>query len=100
MLLASRDVPIALRVTLGTVLVRTDLPDAIAPLRACIERALGDTSLRLLEVDTALGVPVALQIVGLRLSCWDLWGTDLAEADAALRMSAAGGALEPIVGAV
>jgi hypothetical protein len=44
----------------------------------------------LLDSETLLGVPVGIQLAGLRLSSWDLWGTDLDEAFAALRRAATG----------
>ncbi|MGH9184398.1 MAG: hypothetical protein ACRD0U_01045 [Acidimicrobiales bacterium] len=95
-LLAQRDVPIGLRLGPGVVLVRTDPPDEMAVLRLTVERALAERGLRLLDRDVSLAVPVALQLVGLRLSRWDLWGTDRDEAHAAVRTSAAGDDIQPV----
>lgn len=89
-LLAGRDVTAALRVSPDTVLVRIDLPDGFEATRASVERMLTEEGMSLLDHDTLLGVPVALQLVGLRLSSWDLWGWDLDDAFAALRQTAIG----------
>lgn len=84
-LLACGDVPIALHIGPEVVLVRTDLPDGMEPLRASVEQVFAASHLALLDTETLLAVPVALQMVGLRLSSWDLWGADIDEAFAALR---------------
>ena len=89
-LLADREVPAALILGPSVVLVRRDLPDGPEDARTTIERALASEDLSLLDPETPLAVPVALQIVGLRLSSWDLWGTDLDEAFAAVRRVAVG----------
>ena len=89
-LLADRDVPAALRLAPEAILVRLDLPDELEAVRPVIEAGLASEGMALLDADTALGVPVALQFVGLRLSSWDLWGTDLDDAFAVLRQAAAG----------
>lgn len=89
-LLVDRDVPAALRINLETVLVRRDLPDGFDLPRQVIEGVLEEAGLRLLDAETLLGVPVGLQLAGLRLSAWDLWGCDLDAAFGALRAAAAG----------
>lgn len=96
-LLADRDVPLALRIGARNVLVRVDLPQWAEPARSQLERAASDSGLILIEEETLFAVPVALQMVGLRLSSWDLWGSDMEEAYAALREAAAGAALAPVV---
>lgn len=89
-LLADREVPAALTLGPSVVLVRRDLPDGSEDVRTTIEWELEREGLGLLDSETPLGVPVALQIVGLRLSSWDLWGIDLDEAFAAVRRVAIG----------
>jgi hypothetical protein len=89
-LLADRDVPAALRISPGTVLVRLDLPEGLEAARRSIEGVLTAEGMTLLDHDTLLGVPVALQLVGLRPSSWDLWGRDLDDAFTAMRQAAAG----------
>ncbi len=98
-LLASGDAPVALRIGRGTVLVRLDLPDDLAWVRGPVEEALRATAMSCLDADTLLAAPVALQVLGLRLSNWDLWGTDLDDAFAALRVGAVGEQFLPMVGA-
>jgi hypothetical protein len=90
-LLANRDVPAAMRIGPRTILVRVDLPDNLLEVKPLIEGVLAAEGLTLLDTDTMLGVAVAVQRVGLRLSSWDLWGADIDEAFADLRTSAAGG---------
>lgn len=89
-LLADREVPAALRVSTEAFLVRLDLPDGMDAIRPIVETGLGAEGMMLLDSESVLGIPVALQFVGLRLSSWDLWGRDLDLAFAALRVAAAG----------
>lgn len=89
-LMAAGDQPVAIRVAPGTVLVRIDVPDDVARYRPRVQRGLAAAGLELLDEETLWGVPVALQLAGLRLSTWDLWGTDLDQAFAAVRTVAAG----------
>lgn len=95
-LLAAGDAPVALRIGRATVLVRLDLPDDLAWVRGPIEAALTVTAMACLDADTLLAAPVALQVLGLRLSNWDLWGTDIDDAFAALREGAVGEQSLPI----
>ncbi len=90
-LLADRDVAIALRIGPRTVLVRTDLLDDHVELRSRIEEVLSEEGLALQDEDTQLALPVATMMVALRLSTWDLWGADVDEAFADLRLAAVGG---------
>ncbi|MBA2280414.1 MAG: hypothetical protein M3527_01385 [Actinomycetota bacterium] len=90
LLLADGDQTIAIRVEPGTVLVRVDLTDDLAGDRRAAETGLAAAGLRMLDEDTLWGVPVALQLAGLRLSSWDLWGADLETAFAAVRRTAVG----------
>lgn len=89
-LLVHRDVPVAQRIGPSSVLVRVDLPDSVADGKPLVEEALGEQGMKLLDEETPLAVPIALQILGLRLSSWDLWGTDIDEAFAAVRAGAVG----------
>lgn len=89
-LLADREIPAALWVSPSTVLVRRDLPEETEPARSLIERTLAAEGLERLDEETVLAVPVALQLLGIRLSSWDLWGTDVDDAFAAVRRAAVG----------
>ena len=106
-LLADRDVPVALRLSPAggveggaprTVLIRIDVPDDLLPTRHAVEAVLTSEGLTLLDHDTPLGIAVGLQMVGLRLSSWDLWGTDIDDAFADLRAAAVGGTGDVLLG--
>ncbi len=88
---ADRDVAAALRIGPRSVLVRTDLPDDLVELRRKIEEVLAGEGLALQDEDTRLALPVATMMVALRMSTWDLWGADVDEAFADLRLAAVGG---------
>jgi uncharacterized protein with von Willebrand factor type A (vWA) domain len=87
-LLVGRNVAAAVRIAPRTVLVRADLPDGLAEAKAEVEQALTAEGLTRFDEDTLLATPVALQLFGLRLSSWDLWGEDIDDAFAALRAGA------------
>ena len=89
-LLVHRDVAAAIRIGPNTVLVRADLPDAVAEVKAAVEQALGNEGLALLDEETPLATPISIQLLGVRMSTWDLWGTDIDEAFAAVRAAAVG----------
>jgi len=89
-LLVDRADAVALRLVPRAVLVRADPPPKVATILPVVEEALAAAGLVRLDECTLLGVPVALQLVGLRLSEWDLWGHDIEIAFAALRAVAAG----------
>ncbi len=89
-LLADRADAVALRLAPGAVLVRADAPPHAATVVPVVEQALTAAGLARIDERTLLGVPVALQLDGLRLSEWDLWGDDIDAAFAALRAVAAG----------
>ncbi|MBA3286968.1 MAG: hypothetical protein H0U21_02935 [Acidimicrobiia bacterium] len=89
-LLVDRVEAVALRLTPRALLVRVDGTDEAATIVPVVEHALTTAGLRRLDERTLLGVPVALQLVGLRLSEWDLWGADIDAAFRALRAIAAG----------
>jgi hypothetical protein len=78
----------------SVVLVRTDPPDLVLAARALVERVLAGAGLRCLVSDAPLAVAVGLQVLGLRLSAWSLWGFDEQEAHEALRLAASGEAVE------
>jgi len=90
-LLADRADAVALRLEPRALLVRVDGTEETATVVPVVEQALGAAGLVRLDERTLLGVPVALQLVGLRLSEWDLWGDDIDAAFAALRTVATGG---------
>jgi hypothetical protein len=89
-LMVARDVPAALRLARRSMLVRVDLPDEQQGIRPVLERALTASGLRRLDDATLFATPIAVQVLGLRMSTWDLWGADLDEAFADLRAAAAG----------
>lgn len=97
-LVARRDVAAAMRIGPGSVLVRRDLPESLAHVRAAVEEALAAEGMSALDQETLLAAPVAVQILGLRLSSWDLWGRDLDGAFTALRAAAVGEPIEPLLG--
>lgn len=84
-LLVGRNVAAAVRIAPRTLLVRADLPERLAGAKAEVETALVAAGLTCFDEDTLLATPVALQLFGLRLSSWDLWGDDIDAAFAALR---------------
>jgi hypothetical protein len=84
-LLVGRNVAAAVRIGPRTLLVRADLPEAYAGAKAEVEAALAAEGLVCFDEDTLLATPVALQLFGLRVSSWDLWGDDIDQAFAVLR---------------
>lgn len=89
-LMASGDVAMAMRLRPRTFLVRVDMPDEQQSLRPVIEGSLTAAGLRRLDDATLFATPIAMQVLGLRMSTWDLWGADLDEAFAELRATASG----------
>ncbi len=84
-LLVDRNVAAAVRIAPRTLLVRSDLPTDLTAAKGEVEDALSAEGLTCFDEDTLLATPVALQLFGLRLSSWDLWGDDIDDAFAALR---------------
>lgn len=84
-LLVGRTVAAAVRIGPRTLLVRADLPDRLASAKGEVEEALAAEGLTCFDEDTLLATPIALQLFGLRLSSWDLWGDDIDQAFAVLR---------------
>ena len=90
-LIVDKDVAAALRIAPDVVLVRVDLPEESMDIRVPVEWALADhAGLQLLDEESVLAVVVALQVLGLRLSTWNVWGKDLDAAFSALRQGAVG----------
>ena len=87
-LVAGFDLAVAMRLASGSVLVRIDVPQAMKDAKASIEEALTAEGMSLLDEETLLATPVAVQWLALRGSSWDLWGLDIDEAFAALRSAA------------
>ena len=81
---------LALRLAREVVLVRVDAHEDVGAFVAPLVDALIVHGLELIDERTLLAIPVALQLVGLRLSEWDLWGSDIDDAFARLRVIAVG----------
>jgi hypothetical protein len=90
-LMANRDVPIVLRIGPRTMLVHAELPADLVEARELVEEVLTEEGLRLQDEQTLYGVPVGVQMVGIRYSSWDLWGADMEQAFTDLRVAASGG---------
>jgi hypothetical protein len=89
-LIAGFDLAMGMRISPDTVLVRRNLPPDIADHKRLIEQVLTERGLTLLDEETLLATPVAVQWLALRASSWDLWGRDIDESFAALRTAAVG----------
>ena len=90
-LLAGRDVPIALRIGPRSFLIHHELSGELAKARQFVEDVFSSEGLSLLDEETLYGPAVGVQMVGLRYPTWDLWGADIDQAFADLRVAAAGG---------
>ena len=97
-LLVDRDVPLALRLSPTAALLRIDVGDDLAGVRAEVAAVLTADGLTLLDEDSPLGIAVGVQMVGARASTWDLYGADIDEAFAALRAAAVGGPDDMLLG--
>ncbi len=95
-LMIDGDIPGAIRAAPGTVLVNMELPEDMAGDRPVIETALTSAGLSLLDEETLWGMPVALQLAGLRIGRFDLWGLDLEASFAAVRVVAIGDESAPM----
>lgn len=89
-LLVDGDIAVGLRLGPAVALVRSDLAGDFDDVRRQVEKALASASMVCLDEDTLLAGPIALQVLGIRLSTWSLWGIDLEEAFAQLRRWAVG----------
>lgn len=97
-LLADRAVAAALRLGPQTILVRTDPPEELEAARTQVENTLARAGFSRLDEETLWATPVALQVLGLRLSTWDLWGRNLDQAFDDLRQAALGDEDAPVFG--
>ena len=95
---ADGDMPLALRIGPGTVLVLFDVPPDMADMGEKVERTLGSEGLSVLDQQSPLGIAVGIQLVGARAATWDLWGTDIDEAFSDLRRAAGGGDDDMLLG--
>lgn len=96
-LMVDGDVPTALRLDPRTVLVRRDPPDDVAYAPPAVAGALAAEGYLLCDENTLFATPVAVQVLALTYSEWDLWGLDLDEAFASLRVAALGEAWDPVL---
>lgn len=87
-LMAGFDLAMAMRLGPGSVLMRVDVPQAMADVKALVEQGLATEGMQRLDEATLLATPVAVQWLALRASTWDLWGRDIDQAFAALRAAA------------
>lgn len=89
-LMAQADMACAIRLGPASVLLRLDLPEDLEAVKHTVEVAMAGAGMVKLDEETKLGPAVAIQVLGLRLSTWDLWGTDIDQAFSELRTAAAG----------
>lgn len=89
-LMAQADMACAIRMGPTSVLLRLDLPDDLLQVLPTVEAAMTGAGMIKLDDETKLGPAVAIQLLGLRLSTWDLWGTDIDRAFDELRTAATG----------
>jgi hypothetical protein len=92
------DFPLALWIGPRSVLLLHDLPDHVAGIAGEVAGILTGEGLTLLDEQQPLGIPVGMQYVGARTVTWDLWGADIDEAFADLRIAAVGGEGDSLLG--
>ena len=92
------DMPFALWVGPRTVLLLFDVPEEMVDIRASVADALTAEGLTCLDQQQPLGIVVGMQLVGARTVTWDLWGADIDEAFADLRIAAMGGEDDMLLG--
>jgi hypothetical protein len=90
-LMANRDVPVALRIGPRSMLIHAELPPELLEAKELVEEVFTGEGMSLLDEQTLYGVAVGVQMVGIRYSGWDLWGADIDQAFADLRVAASGG---------
>jgi hypothetical protein len=90
-LLAGRDYATALRLGPRSFLVNHEMPDNLASAKDIVEKVFAAEGMTMLDEETLYGPAVGVQLVGLRYTTWDLWGADIDQAFADLRVQAAGG---------
>ena len=92
------DMPLALWVGPRTVLVLFDVPDDLIEIRDTVRATLTAEGLTMLDEQSPLGIAVGMQLVGARAAPWDLWGADIDEAFAEMRLAAVGGDDDMLLG--
>jgi hypothetical protein len=97
-LMANRDMPVALRIGDRSFLIQHELFDDLALAKNAVEEVFTEEGLSRLDEETWFGPAVGVQMVGLRYPTWDLWGADIDQAFADLRVAAAGGEEDLIFG--
>ena len=90
LLVGGSSIPLAVRIGERSVLTRRDVPEGVLPLRTVTEEVLVTEGLSLLDEDTPLGIPAGIQLAGLRVATWDLWGVDIDQAYVYLRQAVVG----------
>lgn len=90
-LMAGRDMATSLRTGPRSFLINHDMYGDMAKAKELVETVFRSEGLSVLDEDTLYGPAVGVQMVGLRYSTWDLWGADIDQAFADLRVAAAGG---------
>ncbi len=90
LLVGGSSIPLAVRIGERSVLTRRDVPEEVLPLRTLTEEVLVTEGLSLLDEDTPLGIPAGIQLAGLRVATWDLWGVDIDQAYVYLRQAVVG----------
>ena len=90
-LLAERDVATALKLGPRSFLVNHEMPSHLEPAKSLTEGVFTAEGMSMLDEETLYGPAVGVQFVGLRYTTWDLWGADIEQAFADLRIQAAGG---------
>ena len=94
-LVAGFDLSVGMRLGPDTVLTRRDIPQGMEDARRSLHEALSAEGMTLLDEETLLATPVAVQWLGLRGSSWDLWGRDIDASFAALRTAAVSDSFGP-----
>ena len=97
-LMAGRDLATSLKTGPRSFLINHDMYGDMAKAKEICEAVFTAEGLSLLDEDTLYGPAVGVQMVGLRYSTWDLWGADIDEAFADLRVAAAGGEEDLLLG--
>jgi hypothetical protein len=90
LLVGGSSIPLAVRIGERSVLTRRDVPEGVLPLGTVTEEVLVTEGLSLLDEDTPLGIPAGIQLAGLRVATWDLWGVDIDQAYVYLRQAVVG----------
>ena len=97
-LVANRDVPVALRIGRRSMLIHAELPADLVEAKELAEEVFTEEGMSLQDEHTLYGVAVGVQMVGIRYSSWDLWGADIEQAFTDLRVAASGGEEDVLFG--